>query len=142
MKYWDSSAFLPLVVYETTTTAMQGLVAEDAEVIAWWGSRVEAHSALARLERDGVLVGPAYEAALTRLTKFAASWHEVVPTDVVREQAERLVRTHPLRAGDALQLAAAVVASEHRPTALPLVTLDASLRHAAFREGFTVLPVM
>lgn len=140
MRFWDSSAVLPLVLQETTTPAMQALLAEDEDVIAWWGSRVEAHSALARLTGDGALDGRLYEAAVTRLTGFATSWHEVLPTDVVREQAERLVRTHPLRAGDALQLAAAVVASEYRPATLPLVTLDVRLRQAAFREGFAVMP--
>jgi hypothetical protein len=50
------------------------------------------------------------------------------------------VRTHPLRAGDALQLAAALVACGERPEALPFVCLDDRLRDAARREGFAVLP--
>lgn len=140
MKYWDSSALLPLIVREATSSAMQSLLGDDTDVLTWWGSRVEAHSALARLERDGALPATSYEAAMNRLRQFAASWHEVAPTEVVREQAERLLRVHALRAADAFQLAAAVVASEHRPASLLVITLDARLQQAAVREGFSVLP--
>lgn len=140
MKYWDSSALLPLVVREAATPATQALLAGDADVLTWWGSRVEAHAALARLLRDGHLDMAAHQVALGRLEGFAAGWNEVIPSDAVRDQAARLLRLHPLRTGDALQLAAAVVASEHRPATLPLVTLDARLRDAALREGFVVLP--
>jgi predicted nucleic acid-binding protein len=55
-----------------------------------------------------------------------------------RELANRLSRTHPLRAADAMQLAAALVAAEERPASLRLVTLDDRLADAARREGFVV----
>ncbi len=58
----------------------------------------------------------------------------------MRDQAGRLLRLHPLRAADALQLAAAIIACEHQPESLPLVTLDQRLAEAARREGFAVLP--
>ncbi|MBA3496332.1 MAG: hypothetical protein H0T86_04435 [Gemmatimonadales bacterium] len=96
-------------------------------------------SALARLERDGALAGPGQRAASARLGALVAAWAEVEPGAVVREQAERLLRTHALRAADALQLAAAVVASGHRPPALPFVTLDQRLSEAARREGFPLV---
>jgi hypothetical protein len=57
----------------------------------------------------------------------------------VRRTAERLLRTHPLRAADALQLAAALIAADHDPTSLAIVCLDERLRVAARREGFIVL---
>lgn len=44
------------------------------------------------------------------------------------------------RAADALQLAAAIVATEHAPASLPFVSLDERLNDAAAREGFQVLP--
>ena len=44
------------------------------------------------------------------------------------------------RAGDALQLAAAVIACDERTGLLPFVTLDDPLVEAARREGFRVLP--
>jgi predicted nucleic acid-binding protein len=48
---------------------------------------------------------------------------------------------HPLRAADALQLGAAIVAAEGDPSSLELVTLDHRLAEAAQREGFPVLGV-
>ena len=140
MRYWDSSALLPVVVREVTTAAVLDLLGADADVITWWGSQVEAASALSRLGREGAINSPALEAAFARLGALAQTWDEVVPSDLVRDQATRLLRVHPLRAADALQLAAALVAAEHRPESLPLVTLDLRLREAALREGFQVLP--
>ncbi|MFY9343542.1 MAG: hypothetical protein WAT39_13685 [Planctomycetota bacterium] len=55
-------------------------------------------------------------------------------------RARRLLANHPLRAADACQLAAALIACRERPDALGFVTLDSRLAEAARREGFTVLP--
>jgi len=49
-----------------------------------------------------------------------------------------LLRVHPLRAGDSLQLAAAIIAAEHEPATLEFVSLDERLNEAASREGFRV----
>jgi uncharacterized protein len=79
------------------------------------------------------------EAALTTLHQLADSWHEIVPSTSLHRTAERLLRTHPLRAADSLQLAAALVAADHDPTTIPVVRLDARLAAAARREGFNVI---
>jgi uncharacterized protein len=50
---------------------------------------------------------------------------------ILREAAVRFLRVHPLRAADALQLAAAFVAAERRPSSLEVVTLDDRLAVAA-----------
>jgi predicted nucleic acid-binding protein len=57
----------------------------------------------------------------------------------VRRRAERLAAVHPLTAADALQLAAALVASGDRPETLDFVTLDSRLAAAAQIEGFRVI---
>jgi uncharacterized protein len=77
---------------------------------------------------------------MSRLAGLASSWSEIPPGERVRDNAVRLVRVHDLRAGDALQLAAALVAAEERPATLELVTLDDRLALAARREGFRILP--
>jgi uncharacterized protein len=82
---------------------------------------------------------PRLAAALDATRVLSESWHEIVPSDAVPRTAERLLRTYPLRAADALQLAAAVVAADHNPASLEMVCLDERLRLAARREGFTVL---
>ena len=66
-------------------------------------------------------------------------WSEVTAVEMVRRHAERVVETHPLRAADALQIAAALVAAEEDPGSLPFVTFDRNLAAAAEREGFRVL---
>lgn len=105
----------------------------------WSASEVESASALARLERDGALDELAAAKALDRLKALAAGRHEVDPSDALREAAVRFLRVHLLRAGDALQLAAASVAAERRPSSLELVTLDDRLAAAARKEGFVVV---
>jgi len=64
---------------------------------------------------------------------------EISPSAAVRDRARRLLRVHSLRAGDALQLAAALVAAEGRPGTLPFVSLDDRQRRAADREGLDVV---
>jgi uncharacterized protein len=51
------------------------------------------------------------------------------------------LRVHPLRAADALQLAAAFVAAERRPSSLEVITLDEWLANAARKEGFALVEV-
>ncbi len=79
--------------------------------------------------------------ALRQVDELIDGWVEVPPGERLRDLASRLVRVHELRAADALQLAAATVASESRPETLELVTLDERLALAASREGFRVLPI-
>ena len=79
--------------------------------------------------------------ALQRQQRLSASWHEIDPRDEIRETAARFLRVRPLRAADALQLAAAFAAAERRPASLEIVTLDDRLANAARKEGFALLDV-
>jgi predicted nucleic acid-binding protein len=139
MKFWDSSALLPLLVDEPSRERLLGFLEEDSEVLAWWGTPVEIVSALSRREREGLLTAEEVAAALDAVRALAQGWHEIVPSEAVRRTAERLLRTHPLRAADSLQLAAALIAADHDPGSLELVCMDERLKSAARREGFTVL---
>jgi uncharacterized protein len=138
MTFWDSSALVPMLAAEPSTRTVQAHYVQDPEVVVWWGSPVECASAIARLERDGALAPAAASESFSRLDALAPSWMEVEPSDEVRETARRFLRVHPLRAADALQLAAAFVAAERRPPTLEFVTLDERLRSAASKEGFLV----
>ncbi len=139
MRFWDSSAVVPLLVAESSTRALVDAFVRDPDLVVWWATEVECVSALARLERDGLIDAPAMAEALARLDGLALAWHEVQPAARTRQVAVRLLRTHGLRAADALQLAAAIAAAEDSPDSLPLVTLDARLALAAQREGFRVV---
>ena len=139
MKFWDASAIVPLLVAESMTRSVQTLARRDPDMLAWWGSRVECASALARLERDALLDGKDAALAFDRLKQLADAWHEIEPSEILRENALRFLRVHPLRVADALQLAAAFVAAERRPSSLEVVTLDGRLADAARKEGFELI---
>lgn len=137
MRFWDSSAIVPLLIEEETTTVLIAKAREDRDLVVWWATPVECASAIARLEREGApedRVG----AAFARLDQLSASWTEVEPHREIRDTARRLLRVHPLRAADALQLAAAYLAAERRPSTLEIITLDDRVRLAAAKEGFIV----
>lgn len=135
MRFWDTSAVVPLLVSEDRTDAALGILREDPALGVWWGTPVECASAIARLEREGA--DPArVEEAFARLDELARAWTEVEPHEELRQVARRLLRVHPLRAADALQLAAAYLLSERRPPTLAVVTFDERVRLAALKEGF------
>ena len=135
MRFWDTSALVPLLVAESTTKAVRHELASDDGLAVWWGTETGCVSALARVERGGTDISDALE----RLDMLTRAWLQVEPGDLVRRAATRMLRVHPLRAADALQLAAAGVASEGDPRTLPLVTFDDRLSRAATREGHPVI---
>ncbi len=139
MKFWEASAIVSLVMDEPRTRGLRAMREADPEQTVWCLTEVEIASALARREREG-LAADAAEAARRDIARLVGRWRAVTAFESVRTRAIRLVRTHPLRAADALQLAAALVSCEDRPDALPFVCLDDRLRDAARREGFPVLP--
>jgi predicted nucleic acid-binding protein len=139
VRFWDSSAIVPLLTGEAASASALALLVADSILLVWWGTETECVSAIARLERSGQLAEPEAAQALERLAGYAASWQEVQPAPLVRRTASRMLRVHPLRAGDALQLAAAVAVTDGNPSTLPFVTSDARLAGAARREGFPVL---
>jgi predicted nucleic acid-binding protein len=139
VKYWDSSAVLPLLLDEKQTPATRRVYEEDPAQTVWCLTDVEIGAALSRRVREG-LTEDRVERVRDDWGVLARRWRPIASLDAVSSRALRLVRTHPLRAADALQLAAALVACGERPEALPFVCLDDRLRDAARREGFTVLP--
>ena len=141
MKFWDASAIVPLLVMEAKTSFLQALARQDSDMLAWWGSQVECASAVTRLERNALLDGKGAALAFDRLKQLADGWHEIEPNEIVRENAVRFLRVHSLRAADALQLAAAFLAAERRPSSLEVVTLDERLADAARKEGFKLIDV-
>jgi len=140
MKFWDASAVIPLCLVEPRSEVVTRVAVSDPDIVVWWGTRVECASALARRRRDGTLSVDAVRRARRAFATLADAWTEVQPTEGVRQRAERLLAVHPLRAADALQLAAALIWAGDSPRALEMVCLDANLLDAAAAEGFSLLP--
>lgn len=140
MRFWDASALVPVCLEEPgfSETARK-LFDQDGGIAAWWGSVVECWSAFARLRRDGLVTDKDEAAARAVLARLQDAWLEVAPGDSVRVHAGRLLRTYVLRAGDALQLAAALVWAGSPPTG-EMVTFDDRLAEVARVEGLTSLP--
>lgn len=135
MRFWDASALVPLCLDQPRTERARQLHTEDPELVVWWGSAIECASAIARLHREGHLTAAEEARARALLMALKASWFEVQPGDAVREQALRILRLHPLRAADALQLAAALEWGGSPPEG-HFVSFDERLGAAAQREGF------
>jgi len=139
LKYWDSSALVALVVDEPQSAERRATIRQDPVIVTWWGSRIECASALNRLEREHRFDAGGLDRSIDQLGLLAESWLEIEPLDQVRRRAIRLLRLHPLRSADALQLAAALTAAGEDPQRLDLVSSDDRLSAAARREGFRVL---
>ncbi|MBK8574883.1 MAG: type II toxin-antitoxin system VapC family toxin [Elusimicrobia bacterium] len=140
MRFWDSSAIVPLIVNEPRSGVLRYLIRQDEQMIVWWGTLLECFSALARREKDGLLRAPDVVRAREQIEGLVEGWTEIISGEDLRQSAERAIFLHPLRAADSLQLAAALVWVRHQPHHHEFVCLDHSLRDAARAEGFHVIP--
>jgi predicted nucleic acid-binding protein len=142
--YLDASALVTLYVTEANSEQVRQWVG-SAEILASSRiSRVEIAAALARRQRDGALT--ADEVDRVRAA-FGADWDDYVALDVDEAAAADMARHHPLRALDAIHLAAALglaAAPELTDTAasaaLRFASFDERQRAAAAAEGLAVLP--
>lgn len=140
MRFWDSSAVVPLCLDQPETPRVRELAGSDAAVVVWWGTRTECVSALQRGHREQRIAADLVDRARAVLGRLAAEWSEVQPSEPVRGRAERLLAVHPLRTADAFQLAAALLWARGETAGREFVCLDQRLREAALREGFAVRP--
>lgn len=140
MRFWDSSALVPLILEEATSGPAGCLLSEDDEVVVWWGTWVECAVAISRLSREGSLDEEAEEEARIVLNGLTENWTEIRPTDELRILAALVSGEHPLKAADCLQLAAVLRWCEGDTNGAGFVCLDERLRRTAQNEGFDVLP--
>jgi len=138
VRFWDTSALVPLFIREQASDRVAAYLEDDPTMVVWTLARVEFLSAVARRRRAAPSARRALLGARRRFLDSWADWNEVIAVDQARRIAERLIEVHPLRAADALQLGAALVAAEGDPSGLGFVTLDANLGDAAELEGFEV----
>jgi predicted nucleic acid-binding protein len=139
MRFWDSSALLPLMVEEDRSGACRALRRTDREIVVWALTRLELVSATRRLSREGKLDLDDVVKVLRRLETMARAWTEIDALGIVRDRSERLLAAHVLTAVDALQLGAALIQVRDRPKGRAFVTADDRLAQAADAEGFDVI---
>jgi len=139
VKFWDTSALIPVLVAEPQTARATRLLLSDPDVIVWTLTRVELLSALARRRRSDRTAAAWLRGARQEVLEMWPRWVEVTTLDTVRRHAERIVESHALRAADAMQIAAALVARAEGSGDLAFVTFDLQQAAAAEREGLRVL---
>lgn len=126
---------MPLIVRQPLTEPAEQPLAVDGRRVVWWGSRVECVSALRRLEREQLLTSRELDDALAALSLLSAHWIEILPHHHVRRLAAQLLARHPLRASDALRLAAALPWAGPSPMGFAFASFDARWSEAAAQEG-------
>jgi uncharacterized protein len=141
--FFDASALVKLYVPEPGTDVVPSV--DDPPMISEL-TRVELPSALWRKHRLGQLSA---QDASDLSTDFEADYYGEAGqprfavmriSDRTVAAAARLVAMADLRAGDAIQLASALVAREVGREVTAFATFAARLRTAAAIEGFTLVP--
>jgi predicted nucleic acid-binding protein len=136
--FWDTSALVPLCCHQSQTVAARQALRVHPKLVVWWATSVECASALARLVRVRELTSNELHQSLRVLSQYRNRWTEIAPSIEIREQAEKLLPVHELRAADALQLAAALAWCKGFPKGRPFICGDKNLSQATANEGFTV----
>jgi uncharacterized protein len=135
LAFWDTSALVPLCVRRGFTPRAITLY-KTYEAVVWWTAPVEIASALARLVRMKQLDSGEWAQSRRLAATLSDSWFVIQPSDVLRAKAVQLVDRYELRAGDAMQLAAALEWSEGVPQGRVFLTADQKLQEAAVLSGF------
>ena len=77
-----------------------------------------------------------HTAAGVRLERLRRRWREMQPSEALRTQAEAFLTSYPLKAADALQLAAAYIWCLGTPQSRLFISGDSQLLQAARQVGF------
>ena len=103
-------------------------------------SAIEVACALARRCREGAFAPAERDRALAALEDDLAALRVVELSSPVVVEARALLLRHPLRAGDAIQLASALVLRRELGEPVTFVAYDDRLKVAAKSEGLNVVP--
>lgn len=137
MCYFDASALVKRYVREKGSTKVRRLMASQTPATSRL-SEVEVASALERRAREGAFAMTERDRALAALGTDLPAIVVVELTPDISARARSLLRRHPLRAGDAIQLASCLFLQEELGEPIPVVAFDDRLTAAASREGLTV----
>lgn len=138
--FWDASALIPLCL-TMQSVPMADRLFQETFIVVWWATPVEIRSALARLVRMQQASIDELAEACRLLQDLRHDWVEIGPSDTVLSIAEGLPDRFALRAGDALQLAAAYTWVMQRPAGRPFISGDRRLLDAAEQLGFRAMAV-
>ena len=137
MLYCDASALVKLYTEEPHSSVVQAWT-DAAELVATSEvAYVEVVGALARLGREGAMASADVTSAVDQ---WSQAWPALAHLTFDAQLAAELALRHPLRALDALQVAAALALCDGAPEAdVAFASFDARQVAAARAEGLTVL---
>ena len=139
MTFWDASVLVSLVVTdEPKSSQADEWYQADSRIFAWTLSPVEILSGIYRKVRESRMNDENLWIARSRWKDLVEMVTFITSIEDVKRAAGRVLALHPLRASDALQLAAALVACGHETSAHVFLTFDERLKSAALKEGFRV----
>ncbi len=133
--FWDTSAVIPLCTNQVATPRAVAHF-KNYEIAVWWATPVEVAAAFARLVRMQQMTPGGLAKAQNAALRLSANWGIIGPCETIRERAVDLVSRFDLRAGDSLQLAAALEWCDNQPAAQVFLSADHKLRQAALAIGF------
>ena len=138
--FWDASALVHVCVPGQASRRAKEIL-RTAPTVTWWATPIEVRSALNRLRREGAISHTAFQASCERLSGLLLASRHIEPVEIVRELALVQLDRFPLKAGDALQLAAALVWCRQRPRGRMFICNDRQLHSAADVLSFEVAGV-
>jgi predicted nucleic acid-binding protein len=107
VRFWNSSVLVPLVVDEPMTDVLTALFHEDSDALVSFITPTEVTAAVWR--KAGVN-DDLRERSERRYEALEHHWLIVTDYSAALEESLRIIHRHALRAGDAIQLACAILA--------------------------------
>ena len=137
-RYFDASALVKRYVREAGSVPVRRLLASGIAASSRL-SEVEVSSAIVRRTRAGAFTMPRRDRMLGALQRDlpALAIVEIIPE--IAADARVLILRHPLRAGDAIQLASCLYLQRQLAQPIPMVAFDGRLVQAARAEGVAVI---
>lgn len=134
MRYFDTSTLVKRYVREKGSVRVRRLMMSDTPATSRL-SEVEVASALGRRAREG-----AFSTTDRALAALVADLPAIIVVELTLEvsaRARMLLQRHPLRTGDAIQLASCLYLQQQLGEPIEIVSFDDRLTAAARREGLT-----
>lgn len=135
--YCDASALVKLYCQEAHSAVVRAWVDEAALIATSDVAYVEVVGALARLGREGAVTSIEVQSSVDQ---WSEHWPALVRLPVATQEGGALALRHPLRALDAIHVAAALALRQAMPeAAVAFASFDARQVAAARAEGLAVL---
>ena len=137
-RYFDASALVKRYVREVGSTAVRRLLASGIPASSRL-SEVEVASGIIRRGREGAFTTTRRDRMLVALQRDLPALAVVEMIPEITADARALLLRHPLRAGDAIQLASCLYLQRQLGQPVPFVAFDQRLLAAARAEGLTIV---